>query len=110
MSADGLAARGAGPTADLEKMTAELGLREEDLDDVVYDEAEAPLEAARWMAVVRVHIDKPYSQAWFFKNMRSAWDLAHDCKFRPLEDNLYTVQFLCLGDWERVRQDGPWNF
>lgn len=42
--------------------------------------------------------------------MRAAWDLAHDCKFRPLESNLYTVQFFCLGDWERVMQEGPWNF
>ena len=31
-------------------------------------------------------------------------------KIRPLEDNLYTLQFTCLGDWERVMQDGPWNF
>lgn len=96
--------------AELERMMAELGLKEEDLDDVVYDEKEAPPEAARWMAVARVHIDKPYSQGWFFKNMRAAWDLAHDCKFCPLEDNLYTVQFFCLGDWERVMEEGPWNF
>lgn len=95
---------------ELEKMMAELNLREEDLDDVVYDEKEAPPESARWMTVVRVHMDKPCSQFWFFKNMRAAWDLAHDCKFCPLQDNLYTVQFFCLGDWEWVMQDGPWNF
>lgn len=34
----------------------------------------------------------------------------HDVKIRPLEDNLCTLQFFCLGDWERVMQDGPWNF
>ena len=42
--------------------------------------------------------------------MRAAWDLAQEAKFRPLEDNLYTIQFTCLGDWERVMQDGPWHF
>ena len=42
--------------------------------------------------------------------MRSAWDLAQEAKFRPLEDNLYTIQFSCLVDWERVTQDGPWHF
>lgn len=38
-----------------------------------------------------------YSQLLFFKKVRAAWDLAHDCKFRPLEDNLYTMQFFVLG-------------
>lgn len=42
--------------------------------------------------------------------MRVAWDLAQEVKFRPLEDNLYTLQFSCLGDWERVMEDGPWTF
>lgn len=112
MAAEGSGAGASGSSAasDVEKMMAELGLREEDLDDVVFDEKDAPPEATRWMAVARVHIDKPYSQAWFFKNMRAAWDLAHDVKFRPLEDNLYTLQLFCLGDWERVMQEGPWNF
>ena len=58
----------------------------------------------------RVHSAKTYSQFWFFKNMRAARDLAQEVQFKPLEDNLYTVQFSCLGDWERVTRDGPWNF
>ena len=37
-------------------------------------------------------------------------DLAQEVKFRPLEDSLYTIQFACLGDWERVMNDGPWHF
>ena len=41
--------------------------------------------------------------------MRAAWDLAQEVQFKPLEDNLYTIQFSCLGDWERVIQDGPWH-
>ena len=28
----------------------------------------------------------------------------------PFHDNLYTMQFSCLGDWDRVTHDGPWNF
>mgnify|MGYP000892097782 CR=1 FL=1 len=99
----------AGPTgvSDVEKMMQELGPKEEDLDDFVFDEKEAPPAAARWIALAMVNSDKPYSQFWFFKNMRSAWDLAQEVKFRPLEDNLYTIQFSCLGDWERVMNDGP---
>lgn len=69
-----------------------------------------PEDAARWMAIARVHMDKPYSQYWFYRNMRAAWDLAQEVKFRPFNDNLYTLQFSCLGDWERVMEEGPWTF
>ena len=55
-------ASGSNTASDMEKMMAELGFREEDLDDVVFDEKQASPEAVRWMAVARVHIDKPYSQ------------------------------------------------
>lgn len=79
--------------SELEKLMAELGLREDDMDDVVVGEGAIPQEAARWMAVARVHIDKPYSQGWFFRNMRAAWDLAQEVNFKPLESNLYTLQF-----------------
>ena len=72
MAEDGapaVAGHGLGPFDELEKMMAELVLREENLDDIIYDEDSTPPEAARWSAVMRVHIDKPYSQFWFFKNM-----------------------------------------
>ena len=48
-------------SASLENMMAELGLHEEDLNDVVFDEKAAPPDATRWMAVARVHFDKPYN-------------------------------------------------
>ena len=108
MAADG--SQASEGVSDVEKMMQELGLKEEDLDDVVFDEQEAPQAAARWIAVARVNSDKPYSQFWFFRNMRAAWDIAHEAKFNPLGENLYTIQFSYLGDWERVMQDGPWNF
>ena len=88
--------------SDVEQMMKELGLKKEDLDDVVFDEQPAPPEGARWVALARVNTSKTYSQTWFFRNMRSAWDLAQEVQFKPLEDNLYTTQFSCLGDWERI--------
>jgi hypothetical protein len=88
-----------------------LGISEEDLDDVVFEEEErlSP-EVTRWLAIARVLTDIEYSSFWFFKNMCSAWDLAQDVKTRSLESNLHTFQFQCLGDWERLREGGPWNF
>ena len=49
-------ASGSNTASKVEKMMAELGLRKEDLDDVIYDEKEAPPDSAMWIAVVRVHI------------------------------------------------------
>ena len=84
---------------DVAEMMERLGLQENDLDDVVFEEHEAPPpDAIRWMALARVHTEKAYSQYWFFKTMRAAWNLAQEVKIGPLKDNLYTLQFSCLGD------------
>ncbi|KAM0893895.1 hypothetical protein ACQ4PT_024803 [Festuca glaucescens] len=73
---------GVSTQADVEAMMAKLGLKEDDLDNVVFEE----------------------------ENMRSAWDLAKDVKIRAIEDNLFTLRFACLGDWEKVMDGGPWVF
>jgi hypothetical protein len=95
----------------IEQMMKQLGLCEEDLDDVVYEaEDPPPAETTRWMTIARVHTDSEYSAYWFFKNMKSSWDLARDAKAKTLESNLHIFQFSCLGDWEKVTEGGPWAF
>jgi hypothetical protein len=102
---------GVSTQADVEAMMAKLGLKEDDLDDVVFEEeVKQPEEDTRWMAVARVHTESVFSHYWFYKNMRSAWDLAKDVKIRAIEDNLFTLRFACLGDWEKVMDGGPWVF
>ena len=62
-AAGGPADAGASSSAtEIEKLMEELGLQEDDMDDVVVDEDAVPQHATRWMAVARVHIDKPYNQ------------------------------------------------
>ncbi|KAI4991164.1 hypothetical protein ZWY2020_039535 [Hordeum vulgare] len=100
---------GSGSVTELESMMEELGLSEENLQDVEVEDDDLPKETTRWMATPRVHTNKTYSQYWFYRQMRTLWDLAQEVKVRPLEDNLYTMQFQCLGDWERVMQEGPWQ-
>ena len=96
---------------DLEALMSELGLQEEGMDDVVVEQEDPlPPETTRWMAIARVHTEKKYSQYGFYKTMRATWDLAPPVQFRPWEENLYTMQFSCLGDWERVTQGGAWHF
>ena len=77
---------------------------------MVIEDDELPEEATRWMAIARVHTEKAYSQYWFYRNMQVTWDLAKEVKIRPLEDNLYTLQFGCLGDWNKAMLEGPWLF
>lgn len=107
---EGASSGAAEAESDLAAMMEELGLKEDDLRDVVVEDEELAEEATRWMALARVHTEKTYSQYWFYKQMRVAWDLAKEVKIRPLEENLYTLQFACLGDWERVMEEGPWSF
>ena len=109
-----MASRASGSDAEaagVEEMMKNLGITEDDLDDVVFEEQDVQAEAVvRWMAIARVHTPNSYIQYWFYRNMRAVWDLAQEVKLRPLEDNLYTLQFSCLGDWERVMEEGPWAF
>jgi hypothetical protein len=92
-------------------MMKQLGLMEEDLDDMIFEEEpEQPVEATRWLAIARVCIEGEYSTFWFLKNMRTTWDLAHNVKTRTPEPNLHMFQFACLGGWERVIEGGPWSF
>ena len=61
-------ASGSGSGAnEVEEMMKNLGLTEDDLDDVVFEEEKVSDESAvRWMAVARVHTPKEYNQYWFF--------------------------------------------
>lgn len=99
-----------GATDDDAAMMKKLVLSEEDPDDVVIEEEDAISEdSTRWMAITRVHMEKPYSQYWFYRNTRAAWDLTKEMKIRPLNDNLYTLKFSWLSIWEQV-MEGPWTF
>ena len=80
--------------ANLEEMMRDLGLREEDMDDMVFEENLPPPEDSRWLLIVRVHTTREFSKFWFFKQMRLAWDLAQDVKIKTLEDNLFIMKFL----------------
>ena len=95
----------------LDRLMQELAMKEDDMDDALFEEDDAPPEEnLRWMILARVHMDKSFSTYWFFRNMKSAWDLARGVKIKTLEDNLFIMQFNCLGDWERVTHGGPWHF
>ena len=59
MSSD--AAANAAVVDDVEAMMRELGLKEEDLYDVIFDEKEAPADEPRWIMLAKVNTTKTYS-------------------------------------------------
>jgi hypothetical protein len=42
--------------------------------------------------------------------MRVAWSPAKEVIFNHIEENLFSVQCFCLGDWLKVEEGGPWLF
>jgi hypothetical protein len=42
--------------------------------------------------------------------MRVAWSPAREVKFRALENNVFTIQCFCLGDWLKITKGGLWLF
>jgi hypothetical protein len=51
-----------------------------------------------------------FSPQMFEQHMRVAWSPAREVEFQHLEDNLFTVQSFCLGDWLKMEEGGPWLF
>ena len=88
-----------------------LGINEEEIDDLVFEgEPDAPKEGVKWMALARVHTSNYFSPLTFEQHIRTAWSPSREVKLTALEDNLFTIQCHCLGDWLKVEQGGPWLF
>ncbi|KAM0907520.1 hypothetical protein ACQ4PT_016041 [Festuca glaucescens] len=95
----------------IEELLTSLNLREDEEEDIVLEEDLEELAAkARWMALARVFMAKTFSHGALYGDMRAAWNLAKEVEFRAIEDNLFSMQFKCLADWERVMHGGPWIF
>lgn len=102
---------GAAMNADIEDFLVQLDLNDEAFDDMVISEDDPEInESVRWLALAWVHTDKTFSQAAFYRDMRAAWNPAQHVRFRPVGPNLFFVQASCLGDWERMVEQGPWLF
>lgn len=84
------------------------GEEEEDLD--LSEEIEGLIEETRWIAIFRVHTLRPFSHTALFKSLRNGWAPAQGVIFKAKGDNLFLAQFMCLGDWNRVMNNGPWLF
>jgi hypothetical protein len=100
-----------GGKEDVDKLLERLNLHEEADDGFVWeDEAPDPQMKAKWLAVAKVHTDRGFSPSALYANMRSAWNPMKEVVWRMLEDNLFSVQFGCLADWDKAMNMGTWLF
>lgn len=104
-------ATAAGGLAGVDELIGKLNLQEREEDDLNFDE-EFPdeVDEAEFMAIARVHTNKPFSRGAFYDSMRLAWSLAQGATFNALGGNLFVITVNCLGDWKRVTEEGPWLF
>jgi hypothetical protein len=81
-----------------------LHLEEDEVEDFFWEDEVAESEVkAKWLAISRVHTSKlGFSQSALFSDMRSAWNPTREVTWRRIEDNLFTVQFNCLADWNKA--------
>lgn len=94
-----------------EELLARLTLQEEEEDDFIWEE-ELPdmVEPAKWLAVARVHTPKSFSPNALYGDMHATWNPAKQVSWRKIKSNLFTAQFVCLGDWKKAMYEGPWLF
>lgn len=95
----------------VEELLSRLDLQEDEEDNFVWEEEfkDEQIEA-KWLAIAKVHTDKSFSPSALYSDMCSAWNPARAVRWRKVDDNLFTVQFGCLGDWNTAMNMGPWQF
>jgi hypothetical protein len=62
------------------------------------------------MAVMRLLSAKPFSATSLEKTMKFVWAPAQTVTFHAMEGNRFLVQANCLGDLQRIIEQGPWIF
>jgi hypothetical protein len=96
----------------VDDLLGRLQLEDDEVEDFVWeDEVDESEVKSKWLAIARVHTSKiGFSQSALFSDMRSAWNPAREVTWRRIEDNLFTIQFNCLADWNKAMHQGPWLF
>jgi hypothetical protein len=102
---------GSKPSENLKNMFLMLGIEEDEADDLIFkDEPDTPKEGLKWLVLAKVHTSNFLSPLTFEHHMRTTGSPAKEINFTPLENNLFIIQWFCLGDWLKVEHGGPWLF
>ncbi|KAE8782657.1 hypothetical protein D1007_43923 [Hordeum vulgare] len=105
----------------LEKQDGEIGstsnllkrltLQEDEAGDLISEEElDAEEIKPKWLALGHLLTTKTYSHSALIADMMAAWNPALRVTWRRIDANLFSVQFNCLGDWNKAIHQGPWDF
>lgn len=87
----------------IDDLLQRLGIDDDEIDDLIFEDKEtAPKAGIKWLALPRVHTSNYFSPLTFEQHMRTAWSPAKEVIFKALEENLFTIQCNCLGDWLKI--------
>lgn len=96
---------------DIDKLLERLNLQDEEMDDLVWeDELDMAKIETKWLALGRLLTTKNFSQSALIDDMRATWNPAQAVVWRRINANLFSIQFNCLGDWNKAMHQGPWDF
>lgn len=94
-----------------DKLLERLNLQDEETDDLVWeDELDVEEIKTKWLALGRLLTMKNFSQSALIADIRAAWNPAQAVIWRRINANLFSIQFNCLGDWNKAMHQGPWDF
>ena len=74
------------------------------------EEVDDPVEGLKWLAIALVLTGKSFSQGALIVDMRAAWNPTQHVTWRRINANLFSIQFLCLADWNKALHQVPWEF
>jgi hypothetical protein len=85
-----------GPDEGIDDMFNHLELHDDEPDYVVIsiDEAREYQQAARWLAISKVHTNRSFSADALFEKMKVVWNLSHDPIFCEAGENIFIFQML----------------
>jgi hypothetical protein len=96
---------------DMEELLKNLDLHGEELNDVILGKEEVrQWPEVKWLAAAKVLTNKSFSMEALKNTMLAAWSPAREVTFHAVEANLFVLQAFCLGDWNKITQEGPWLF
>jgi hypothetical protein len=96
---------------DVDELLKNLNLHGEELNEVVLAKEEVRRwPEVKWLAAGTILTRKSFSMQSLKNTLQAAWNPAQEVKFHEIEPNLFVMQAFCLGDWNRIMDDGPWLF
>jgi hypothetical protein len=95
---------------DWEELLKQLNLRGSKTKEVRVERAnlEKMKEATQWMAIARLHTTKSFGVTSLFETLMLTWSPTKKVTWRPVGGDKFVIQAACLGDWNRIMEEGPW--